>query len=415
MTSDILASVDILDEFERSNVGLDKYDLWPVLAEYRQREPVHRGDLLTEAFQQPFSIATMVAGRPAYDVLKYDDCMRVLRDTESFSNAIYRETLEPTQGYNILQMDAPEHRLHRAVLQSAFSRQTIDRWRSELMEPLVNTDYIDRFGPSGRADLMRDLALTYPVGVIHRILGLPPERLMELHTLAVGLLLFQTNTEVALAASERLGELLTEYVEERRRDRGDDIISTLLHAEVEGVRLTEVEVVSFLRLLMPAGGETTTRNLASLFLALLSDREQLDLVLDRPELLPRAVEESLRWEPPTTVQFRLCIRDTEIRGVTIPAGAAVNVWTASGSHDEDEWDEPERFDLRREPRPHLSFAPGPHVCLGMHMARAETVTAAAAVLTRLPNLRLDPEAETPRVHGVGFRSPATVPVVFDPV
>jgi len=191
------------------------------------------------------------------------------------------------------------------------------------------------------------------------------------------------------------------------------MISVLAFAEHDGVRLTPEEIFSFLRLLLPAGAETTYRSSSNLMFGLLTHTEQLDAVRADRSLLPQAIEEGLRWECPLLMIMRTAVKETEICGVPIPAGAMVITNMGSANHDESRWDRAEEFDIFREQKSHISFAAGPHLCLGMHLARMETKVVVNALLDRLPNLRIDPSAEAPYITGMTFRAPPALPVLFD--
>jgi cytochrome P450 len=183
-------------------------------------------------------------------------------------------------------------------------------------------------------------------------------------------------------------------------------------SELDGQRLTDEEIFAFLRLLLPAGAETTYRSSSNLLFGLLTNPDQLDALRRDRTLMRRATEEALRWEAPLTGIARTTTRDVVVDGVPIPQGAVVGVALGSANHDAARWENPERFDIFREPKQHMAFAYGPHTCLGMHLARMETRVAMDAVLDRLPNLKLDPNAADVHVTGLTFRAPATLPVVF---
>jgi cytochrome P450 len=217
-----------------------------------------------------------------------------------------------------------------------------------------------------------------------------------------------------VAASRQLRGLFARVLAERRREPRDDLMSVLAHAELDGTRLTDEEIFAFLRLLAPAGAETTYRSSSNLLFGLLSHPEQLDAVRRDRALVPQAIEEGLRWEPPLLGIMRTATRAVELAGVTIPEGGVVNVNLGSANRDETRWERPDQFDIFREPKQHLAFAFGAHRCLGMHLARAETEVLLDALFERLPNLRLDPAAEDVHVTGLIFRSPLALPVVFDP-
>ena len=191
------------------------------------------------------------------------------------------------------------------------------------------------------------------------------------------------------------------------------MISVLLQAELDGQRLTDEDIFAFLRLLLPAGAETTYRSSSNLLFGLLSNPDQLDAVRADRTLVPQAIEEGLRWEPPLTGIMRTAARDVELGGVTVPAGSILSVTLGAANHDDNRWEEPDRFDLFRDPQQHMAFAFGPHMCLGIHLARMETSVVLDAVLDRLPNLRLDPAADDVHITGLAFRAPRSLPVVFD--
>jgi cytochrome P450 len=186
---------------------------------------------------------------------------------------------------------------------------------------------------------------------------------------------------------------------------------------LDGEQLDDEEIFSFLRMLLPAGIETTYRSSGSLLYLLLTHPEQLEAVRADRALIPQAIEEGLRYETPVLVTLRVTTTDTSLSGVEIPAGTVVSAVLGSANRDPAAYDHPERFDVNRDTERHLSFGTGPHVCLGMHLARMETRVALNALLDRLPNLRLDQkEAERidPHIHGdMLFRSPTSLPVVWD--
>jgi len=285
-------------------------------------------------------------------------------------------------------------------------------WETEVVAPVIHA-YIDEFVASGRADLVRQLTLPFPMTVIADLLGLPRADLTRFHRLGIELIGVSINWERGLAASQKLRDYFAAILEERRGSPADDVISVLATAEHEGLRLTDEEIFSFLRLLLPAGAETTYRSSSNLLVGLLDSPDQLEAVRADRSLVPQAIEEGLRWEPPLLTIMRTVSRDTELEGVHLPKDAVVIVNLGSANHDESRWQEPERFDIFRPPQQNLAFAFGPHLCLGMHLARMETAVLLDAVLDRLPGLRLDPDADPPAITGMTFRAPAGVPVVFD--
>jgi cytochrome P450 len=249
--------------------------------------------------------------------------------------------------------------------------------------------------------------------VIARLLGLPREDLPMFHRRAVTVISAGFEFDRATRASQELYEYFSAIIAERRAHPSDDVISVLAQAELEGTRLTDEEICSFLRLLLPAGAETTYRSSSNLLYGLLSHPDQLDALRADHALLPQAIEEGLRWEPPLLGIMRTATRDTEIEGVFVPAGSTIAINIGSANHDEKVWDRPEDFDIFRQPKQHLAFAWGPHMCLGLHLARMETRVAITQLLDRLPGLRFDPDAEAPPITGAVFRAPQALPVAWD--
>lgn len=216
-----------------------------------------------------------------------------------------------------------------------------------------------------------------------------------------------------IAAIDALRTYLDAQIADRRREPRDDLISELVRSEVNGGRLDDDAIFAFLRLLLPAGIETTFRSLGNLLFGLLTHPAQLQAAVEQPELRLGAIEEGLRWEAPFLLVIRQSTADTQIAGVEIPRFSTVNVFVASANHDESRYTDPQSFDIHRFPTPHVTFGSGPHVCLGMHLTRLESRVALDALLERLPRLRLDPQAPTPRIVGSIFRSPEALPVRID--
>jgi cytochrome P450 len=286
------------------------------------------------------------------------------------------------------------------------------RWEDELVARVGNS-LIDKFAAKGKADLVKEFTFDYPSQIIAGLLGLPEKDYPQFQRWSISLLSWIMNPERGLAASAALCEYFAPILEARRAEPKDDLISRLAQAEIDGEKLEDEEIYSFLRLLLPAGVETTYRSLGSLLLALLSDPEQLDAIRADRSLLPQAIEEGVRWEPPLLTITRVATRDTELGGVPIPAGSTVMPMLGAANRQEDRYPNPDAFDIYRQARGHLGWGHGVHVCLGMHLARLEMRTAINLLLDRLPNLRLDPDGDDPHIRGQVFRSPTSVPVLFD--
>jgi cytochrome P450 len=311
-------------------------------------------------------------------------------------------------------MDEPEHKRHRSLVSVAFRHKSLMRWETDVIEPIMH-DLIDSFADRDGAELVREFTYRFPVQIIAEILGVPHEDHEKFHDMAVWVVNVAANPEKGIAASHALREYLADIVEAKRSQPGDDVISLLVQEELDGETLDDEEIFSFLRLLLPAGAETTYRATGSFLYGLLTNTDQLDALRADRSLMPQAVEESIRWESPLLITSREATVDCEVGGLEIPAGTHVIPNIGSGNHDETRWDHADDFDLLRPVQPHISFGVGPHMCLGMHLARMEMGGAVTALLDRFPNLRLDPDAverDDPHIHGERFRSPTSLPVLL---
>jgi cytochrome P450 len=308
-------------------------------------------------------------------------------------------------------MDEPAHRRYRSLVSAAFSQKALARRQDELVAGVAN-DLIDRFAERGSADLVREFNFPYPTQIIAGLLGLPREDFPQFQRWSISLLSIIVNRERAIAASAALREYFAPILAARRQEPQDDLISSLAQAEIDGEKLSDEEIFSFLRLLLPAGVETTYRSLGNLLFGLLTHPKQLEAVRSDRSLIPQAIEEAVRWEAPLLTITRVATRDSVLAGVPIPAGSTVMPLLGAANRDGDRYPDPDRFDIFRAPKTHISWGDGVHLCLGMHLARLEMRVALEQMLDRLPDLRLDPEGKDPHIRGQVFRSPTSLPVLF---
>ena len=356
---------------------------------------------------------TMGMDRMTYQVTRWDDVEHVLRDGETFSSSINAEHIGQYMGDLILAMDGKEHRTYRNLVATAFRASQLEHWDDELIRPTIQT-LLDEIAPSGRADLVRDITSRYPVRVICGVVGVPVEDSAQFHQWAEQINGGPLHPEIGMAASHAMREYLEPLVAERRAQHQGDLLSDLVHAEVDGEQLSEERLYGFLRLLLPAGAETTFRVMGNALAAMLTMPDVMARVTADRSLLPALIEETLRWESSVTQVSRVATRDVEVAGCPIPAGSPIAVITGSANHDADRYEDAEEFDLDRPVQVHIAFGTGQHQCLGMHLARLELRVGLEAILDRLPNLRLDPDAEPPLIQGLAFRGPTALPVLFDP-
>jgi cytochrome P450 len=380
-------------------------DPYPEFARLREESPVTRQE------------SAFVGGPPSYVVYSHEHVTKILRDAETYSSAIITEGMGQVWGPKIIVgMDEPDHHQHRALVSVAFRQRTLARWEESLVGRVVD-ELIDGFVERGKADLVSEFTFAFPAKVISGILGLPEQDYERFQRWAVGIISIGRDWERAIQCSNELREYLAEIVDARRANPRDDLISDLVTAELDGEKLDDDEIYSFLRMLLPAGIETTYRSSGNLLFLLLTHPEQLEAVRADRSLTPQAIEEGLRYESPVLLTTRVTTTDTALQNVAIPAGSSVTPMLASANRDPDAFDNPEAFDIFRETTRHLSFGLGPHLCLGLHLARMETRVALNALLDRLPNLRIDQdEAQRLDAHIDGdtlFRSPNCLPVIWD--
>jgi cytochrome P450 len=409
-----LVCTEPFDPFELADTVLgDVRDPYPTLAALRRQSPVMLGPLPFGMHKPDERVAEGVRPQDV-TVLGFDEATQVLLDHERFSSRIYGPIIGIVMGRTILEMDEPEHRAKRMLVSPALRASVLRRFEETLIAPVVH-ELIDRFAPLGRTDLVRTFTFAFPVQVIAGVLGLPREHYPQFQRWSIELLSVMVNYERGMAASRALGEYFAEIVNERRRRPADDLVSELVQAKVDGERLADEEILAFLRLLLPAGVETTYRATGNLLYALLTHEDQLAMVRANPDLLARAFEEGLRFEPPITMIVREAIAPATIGELEVGEGTRVGVCVASANRDERRFSDPDRFDVLRPERQHLTFGHGVHICLGMHLARLEARIALRALFERLPDLRSDPrDGEEPCITGLAFRSPTALPVSFTP-
>ncbi|MEE2665690.1 MAG: cytochrome P450 [Myxococcota bacterium] len=373
-------------------------DLHAVLAELRGRHRIAR---------------VRYDGGDAWLILRHVDLAAALRNDPTFpAEAAYRRFAEPAQGRTMQCMAPQEHRRQRALVAPWFSPSAIAELVPTLLEPLAR-ELIERFASSGEADLVRDLTRPFPFAVIRSLLGLPEGDEAVLQGWAHGLLSHRIDPEGARAARAGFTRYLAPVLAQRRRAPEDDWLSRLASAEVDGTPLADEEIFSFVRLLFPAGADTTYLALGNLLMNVIAHPALHDSLRHDAGARQRAVEEGLRFEPAVALQPRVASsRGARIAELEIPPDAWVLFGLASANRDPAVFDDPELFDIDRTERASLAFGAGTHHCLGSHLARAEMEVVLRAVFERLANLRLAAGAE-PTARGAIFRGPRSLRIRFE--
>jgi cytochrome P450 len=373
-------------------------DPYPMFAARRAQAGVFKGSVMD------WRNAVEFMPENIYAAVSFDAVNRVFRDSRMFNSEIYDNTVGLFIGPSILAMEGKVHREHRNLVSAAFKTKSLARWEPEIVRPVVNT-LIDEF---------RDFTFEFPTRVISKLLGLPEEDLSWFRTRAVALISYHVKYKRAFEASAELKDYFIKQIDLRRSAPTEDIIGDLVSAEIDGEKLTDEAIYSFLRLLLPAGLETTYRSSSNLLYLLLTHPDQFTAMQNDRDLIGPAIEEGLRFETPLTTVQRSATEATELDGVEIPQGAVIDVCIGSANRDESRWEASETFDIFRKRVPHISFAAGEHTCLGLHLARMETRVALECLLDRLTNIEMHDDGD-PHIHGQPFRSPNVLPVTFEPV
>jgi cytochrome P450 len=353
---------------------------------------------------------TPIEGDGPFMVYRYEDVMQGLRDSETFSSKIIRDFMGPVMGEQmLLSFDGAPHRRYRALVSGPFSQRSMAHWEETLIRPTIRA-LLDNIAKQDTAELVEALTFVFPAQVIASLLGLPIEDVPQFQKWALAINSFVADADAGIAASMELEAYLASVIAARRSAPKEDLISSLVVAEIDGNRLSADEIYSFLKLLLPAGIETTYRGSGNMIFALLTHPEQrAALTADWP-LLPAAIEEALRWESPTQITTRITTKDTALGGVAMPADSMVTFSIASANRDEKVWESADEYNIRRPAKPHLAFGFGPHLCVGAHLARLEMRCAIQMLFERFPGLELIREHEEAFIQGTIFRSPKAIPV-----
>ncbi|MFG3695198.1 cytochrome P450 [Stutzerimonas stutzeri] len=413
------AFADVASNYRGSDV-----DLHAVYREMRMNSPV-----LEENFMARLgvpSIAGLDANRPTFTLFKYNDVMAVMRDASNFTSGFIAEGLGAFfDGLILTAMDGDAHKNIRNLLQPVFMPETVNRWKETKIDRVIREEYIKPLVPSKGGDLM-DFALYFPIRVIYSLIGFPEDRPDEIEQYAAWALAILAGPQVdpekaaaargaAMEAAKALYDVVKVVVAERRVSgaEGDDLISRLIRAEYEGRSLDDHEIATFVRSLLPAASETTTRTFGTLMTLLLENPDVLERVRNDRSLVSKAIDEAVRLEPVATFKVRQAANDMEIRGVQIPKGAMVQCIVTSANRDEDAFEHGDVFDIDRRPKPSFGFGFGPHMCIGQFVAKTELNCALNAILDLMPNIRLDPSKPAPEIIGAQLRGPHYLHVLWD--
>ncbi|MBL7488835.1 cytochrome P450 [Frankia sp. AgB1.9] len=387
--------------------GSYETDPYPAWHRLRETGPVHEGTVheLTGVSEDLLFAGLPFPDRRHFSVFSWAACDAAYRNPEVFASS--PDPVDLNSGASgalnsMLSMGGAEHRRYRALVQPSFVPNRAEWWIHNWIERTVHL-LIDGFLADGRAELNVDFCAAIPVLTITSSFGVPVEQALDIRA--------------SIGQPAKIIEILRPIVAARREEPRDDLISVLVQAEItdeDGTRhrLSDAEVFSFSLLLLIAGSGTTWKQMGITLTALLQRPEVLAAVREDRALLRPAIEESLRWMPTDPMFARYATRDIDFHGTHIPEGSVLHICLAAANRDPARWGDADTYDIHRQLRPSFAFGGGPHICLGMHVARAEIRIGIGALLDRLPNLRLDPDAEQPHFVGMYERGATAIPVLF---
>jgi len=347
-------------------------------------------------------------------VTRYQDIVDIERNTDVFKNKP-KSTIDvdPQHGMNmVVTMDPPEHTAHRAFAKPFFMPRNIE-WVRSYAEDIVTEAFDGAMARNGEIlDLQHDVANLVPTATISAFLGAPRESWSDIVKYTDTIINAndprvrgdQSVTQTTMQASMQLFQVCSGILEDRRANPRDDFPTALVNAKIDGEPMGQIELMSWVLILLTAGHETTQSTFGLGVKTLLDNPGELAKLRASPELLGPAIEELLRYISPAIHFCRTPNRDIEIRGKQIKAGDIMVMFYPSGNHDAEAFENPERFDIERTPNRHLAFGTGPHLCLGMHLARLELRVMFEQFLDRVEDIEFVGEPE--RVYGVptgGFK------------
>ncbi len=355
-------------------------------------------------------------------ITKYEDVKHISRTPQVFSSWLGGTNMFDLSDSDIegvrmlmLNMDPPVHVKFRSIVSKGFTPRRVGMLKRHLEELARNI--VDRIAERGECEFVDAVASQLPMQTICEMLGVPDSERQYVYDLTNRLIGFddpdfQTSMEDGRIAAAEMYAYAEQLAEQKKKQPGDDLTTLLLHAEVDGERLSQMEFDSFFLLLALAGNETT-RTVTAQAMRLLSEHpEAKRRIVEDMNLLPGAIEEILRCAPAVIHFRRTAAEDTELRGKKIRKGDKVIIWYPSANRDEDVFDDPQTFDITRSPNDHLAFGIGEHYCLGANLARLQLNTILRELLTRLPDIEACGEIKFLRSNFIdGIKK---IPVRFTP-
>src|SRR5258705_8812020 len=308
----VTISTDPHDQSSAPDLASDPYAYF---AHMRKTAPVWRGTLMESDLMPP-----ELKNSENWTLFDFESVFAAFREDTVFGSEMYNATIGLVFGPTILGMHGKQHHDHRSLVAKAFRQSALMKWEPEVIDPICD-QLVDEIRNDGEADLIKAVTFEFPTRVTAALLGLPQEDLELFRRLSLELISITEDIEAGLTASVELGTYFHEQIDQRSSNMTEGIIGDLVTAEIDGEKLTDEAIISFLRLLLPAGLETTYRSSSNLLYLLLTHPDQLDALQHDRDLIPAAIEEALRYETPLVMVPRNTTRDVEIHGIPIPEGA----------------------------------------------------------------------------------------------
>jgi cytochrome P450 len=339
-------------------------------------------------------------GAQVWAILGHAELNQAFNDLENFDpDDGYKVISAPSMGNTLQTMSGEEHRVNRASVSALFLPASIRSYVEKLIEPIAH-ELMDRIAGQREVEFVQAFTRPYPFTVITRLLGIPVSDEVMLLEWAVKLIDYPWDPQGALKSKREFDSYMQAIIDDRRRAPTDDFVSHLVKAEFEGQTLDDERILSFFRLLFPAGSDTTYKNAGSLFACVLADPELRAQAQRSNRDREAIVAEGLRWEAPTAMLPRMATGDIKLGDAHIKKGDWLLFGISAANNDPKVFPNPRKFDPSRDNRELISFGRGVHFCLGMHLARRELETALKVVFERYPDIRLTPGSKVEFVGGV---------------
>lgn len=350
----------------------------------------------------------------AWQVFRHQDVQKILTNYEAFSSESMPKIEQSPISNGIINTDPPRHKLLRKIISKAFIPSVVAK-----LEPWIREQCQERLSvvlEKGEMEFMQDFAIPIPVSVITKLLGVPMKDYNQVHKWANELIFdpdeMETGAESFFRTQQEQSMYFEALIKEREQHLQDDLLSHLIQAEVDGEKLSLADLISFCIVLLAAGNETTTNLLGNMVLTFTEQPELQTHLLERPQDIPLAIEETLRYRSPVQSLFRLATKDIKLAGHKIKKGDYVIVWLGSANHDPQVFPNPEIFDMHRNNRSQVSFGHGIHYCIGEPLAKLEAKIALEVLFQKVKQIQVKPDVVIERHPSAIMFGLKSLPIIF---